>query len=510
MTGCNSGITVTPDDDRYDALRQGFNQRWVATPDYIKVVRSADEVVDALNEALKEQGQEERSRITVRSGGHCYEDFVCSPDVRVIIDVSLMDKVCFDPEMDAYCVEAGATNWHIYTHLYRAYGVTLPAGSCYSVGAGGHICAGGYGLLSRQHGLTVDYLFAVEVVVVRDGHAEKVLARRDSHGDLHDLWWAHTGGGGGNFGIVTRYWFKDSTDPKHLPEPPTHVWLSAVAWPWDEIDRDSFTTLVSNYGQFFADHSAPDDPYAGLFTLFKLTHRSNGKIGLISQMDATRPDSEQMLMDFLKVITTDVPARGTPFDVRMGEHAPMLELHDRPRRLPWIQATQTLNGSGDNQRGKYKSAYMRRPFRNSEIEALWSHLTSDYNNSQALVQVDSYGCAVNARASDETATVQRDSIMKLQYQTYWTDADADATHLQWIRKLYQCVYADTGGVPTSNETTDGCYIGYPDVDLDDPRWNTSGVPSYRLYYGDNYERLQHVKRTWDPHNVFRHAQSISP
>jgi FAD/FMN-containing dehydrogenase len=243
MTGSNSGITVTRDDARYDALRQGFNQRWVATPDYIKVVRSADEVVNALNKALKEkeQGRKERSRITVRSGGHCYEDFVSSPDVRVIIDVSLMDKVYFDPEMDAYCVEAGATNWHIYTHLYRQYGVTLPAGSCYSVGAGGHICAGGYGLLSRQYGLTVDYLFAVEVVVARDKRAEKVLARRDSQGDLHDLWWAHTGGGGGNFGIVTRYWFKDprgaSKNPELLPKPPKHVWLSAITWEWERSTK---------------------------------------------------------------------------------------------------------------------------------------------------------------------------------------------------------------------------------------------------------------------------------
>jgi hypothetical protein len=248
-----------------------------------------------------------------------------------------------------------------------------------------------------------------------------------------------------------------------------------------------------------------------LFTLFKLTHCSNGKIGLVSQMNATEPDSEQLLMDFLKVIDTGVSARRMPFNTPMGEQAPMVDLHERPRRMPWIQATQTLNGSGDNQRGKYKSAYMRRSFDSSAIDALWSHLTSStYRNPQALVQVDSYGCKVNTCASDETATVQRDSIMKLQYQTYWTDAGADAVHLQWIRELYQSIYADTGGVPISNETTDGCYIGYPDIDLDDPRWNTSGVSSHELYYGDNYERLQRVKRTWDPHNVFRHAQSIKP
>ncbi|MGW2491946.1 FAD-binding oxidoreductase [Streptomyces sp. NPDC001606] len=117
-------------------------------------------------------------RITVRSGGHCYEDFVCGDDVSVIIDVGAMDRVAYDPDLDAWCVEAGASNWHIATQFYRRHGLALPGGSCYSVAAGGHVPAGGFGLLSRWYGLTVDHLYAVEVVTVRDGtRAEVTLAR---------------------------------------------------------------------------------------------------------------------------------------------------------------------------------------------------------------------------------------------------------------------------------------------------------------------------------------------
>ncbi|WP_436845949.1 BBE domain-containing protein [Streptomyces tibetensis] len=90
-------------------------------------------------------------------------------------------------------------------------------------------------------------------------------------------------------------------------------------------------------------------------------------------------------------------------------------------------------------------------------------------------------------------------------------------HLKWIRDFYRDVYRSTGGVPAvpdpavpaaASSNTDGCYVNYPDVDLDDPTLNTSGQSAYQLYYKNNYARLQRTKKHWDPHNVFRRAQSI--
>jgi FAD/FMN-containing dehydrogenase len=91
-------------------------------------------------------GLDEGQRVTVRGGGHCYEGFVTDPPYGAIVDLSPMHGVYRDDTMGgAFCVEGGATLWNVYTALYKEYGVTIPGGSCYSVGAGGHIVGGGYG-----------------------------------------------------------------------------------------------------------------------------------------------------------------------------------------------------------------------------------------------------------------------------------------------------------------------------------------------------------------------------
>ncbi|WP_236594305.1 BBE domain-containing protein [Saccharothrix sp. 6-C] len=84
----------------------------------------------------------------------------------------------------------------------------------------------------------------------------------------------------------------------------------------------------------------------------------------------------------------------------------------------------------------------------------------------------------------------------------------DADQLAWVREFYRDLYATTGGVPVPDTATDGVGVNFPDVDLADPRWNTSGVPWHTLYYKNNYPRLQRVKARWDPRDVFHHALSI--
>ncbi|MFC9086004.1 FAD-binding oxidoreductase [Nocardiopsis dassonvillei] len=502
--------TVKPSDRRYPALDRGFNQRWIARPDYVRMVATPEGAARALSEAVNQTTADlDRTRITVRSGGHCYEDFVCGDDVRVILDVSPMCGIGYDPELEAYRVEAGATNWHAYSHLYPLSGKALPGGSCYSVGMGGHITGGGYGLLSRQYGLTVDYLYAVEVAVVRpDRSVELVLATRDDPDpDRRELLWAHTGGGGGNFGIVTRFWFRD------LPEPPSNVLLSGLSWKWSDFTKDDFAALVTAYGEYFRDHQDPDEASGRLFALLKLNHVSNGEIGLVAQVDADDPEGGRAMEEFLDAVDGRIAPKSGQMTTPMGEH-PAVQGMQTPRRLPWLTATQVLNGSGENQCGKYKSAYLRRPFSPAQIEAMWAYLGkehyTDYVNKEALIQVDSYGGAVNQPPWD-TAVPQRDSVLKVQYQVYWkrTEPDADVErHIAWIRDVYRKTFASTGGVPVVGDATDGCYVNYPDVDLGDPAWNTSKDRWSKLYYKDSYPRLQRVKERWDPLNVFRHRQSV--
>ncbi|MFG3054060.1 FAD-binding oxidoreductase [Kitasatospora sp. NPDC048239] len=498
------GQSVLPGDPRYQTLSQGFNQRWSSKPEYIRLVGNEAGAVAELRTALGRG-----LRPTIRAGGHCYEGFVDNSG-GVILDLSTLRGVYTATDKfgkPTYCVEGGATNWDVYTTLFRKYDVTLPAGSCYSVGAGGHICGGGYGLLSRRHGLTVDHLVQVDVVTVRGGKVELTKANRlDTKGSPEeDLFWAHTGGGGGNFGVVLRYHFAHD-----IPKPPPRVWLSSVAWPWEGLLKNpgDFRTLLKNFGAFFAKHSGKDETvYRGLFSILKLTHKSNGNVVLLSQWDE---DDPAPLDAFVAFVESGMTTKSTVQTHTAG--GLLLPYPDKRRQMPWFQATMTLNPSGDNQRGKYKSAYHREPFTAAQTDAFWAWLTRDAGGidlTQTLVQVDSYGCRINARGSTETAVPQRDSIMKLQYQTYWTDPAGDDAHLAYLRGIYQAVYKSTGGIPEigPTSTTDGAYVNYPDVDL-----GQAGQvkPAYqRLYYKENYARLQKTKKTWDGNNVFHHAQSIT-
>ncbi len=144
---------VRPGDPRYDTLLRGNNFRFVGRPDEIRVLGSTDQVQRAVSDAVR-SGR----RFAARSGGHCFENFAADPAVRMPLDLSPMDEVGYDAERRAFAVQPGATLGHVYQTLFKGLGVTIPAGGCPEVGAGGHIAGGGYGPLSRRYGSVVDHL----------------------------------------------------------------------------------------------------------------------------------------------------------------------------------------------------------------------------------------------------------------------------------------------------------------------------------------------------------------
>lgn len=482
---------MRPGDIRYPDLVRGDNHRFTGTPDYVRLAGSTDQVVRAVTEAVR-AGR----RIAVRSGGHCFEDFVDNPSVRVVIDMSTMNEVYFDAARGAFAVEAGATLGEVYETLFKGWGVTLPAGAWPTVGAGGHILGGGYGMLSRKHGCVVDHLYGVEVVVVdASGTARAVVATREPDDPNRELWWAHTGGGGGNFGVVTRYWLGPD-----LPRPPATLLYSSLMWPWSGLNEVAFSRLLANFGTWYERNSAPDSPYAGLFSGMGVPHlSSSGGVVVGTHFDAATPDAARLLSDY---------------HAALGEGVPLRPLTTGPVPMPWLYAA-SWRGGGDGdliaRRFKFKAAYMRKGLSQQQTATAYRYLTNQaYRNPNALFVMIGYGGKVNTVVPSATAVAQRDSVIKSAYQAYWADPAEDPKHLEWIRTFYRDMYATTGGVPVPNETTDGSYINYPDADLADPRWNTSGVPWHTLYYKDNYPRLQRAKRRWDPLNVFRHALSIRP
>lgn len=496
-------VTVRPGDPRYPELTTGYNQRWSGSPDYVRLVSTAGQVASTVQEAA-----DAGARVSVVSGGHCLAPLVFHPDVDVVIDLSGLSQVAFDPERGAFAVGGGARLGEVYQALYKNWGVTIPAGMCPTVGIGGHCTGGGYGFLSRQHGAVVDHLEAVEVVVVdRSGTARTVRASRDPADPDHDLWWACAGGGGGNFGIVTRFWFRTpgatGTDPAGLlVRPPREVLLSAVGIPWAGLDRDRFTALVRNWGAWYAEHAAPDSPTRVLSGVASLAHRSSPAVFLLTQVDATAPGARGLLDEYLAALTAGV-----------GAEAAIAA--QPPRRLPWLRATALIAASipafiNPTLRGSSKSAFLRDGYTAAQAGVMYDALTSDgfANPAGAVTLVGFGGGAISAVAADRTAVPHRSASFWTLFETQWADPADDAANIGWLRDLYGGVFAGTGGYPVPNGHTDGCYINNPDPDITDPAYNRSGRPWHDLYYQENYPRLQRVKAAYDPLDFFRHAQSV--
>ncbi|MEE4421613.1 MULTISPECIES: FAD-binding oxidoreductase [Streptomyces] len=489
------GAEVVEGDIRYqDLASRGRNSRFVGHPGVIHVVGSAEQTERVVQDAVR-AGR----RIAVRSGGHCYENFVDDPAVQVLLDVSEMAEVRFDERRSAFAVESGATLGQLYRTLFLGWGVTVPGGACPDVGVGGHVTGGGYGPLSRQYGLAVDHLHAVEVVVVdASGRAHRVTATGAVDDPNRELWWAHTGGGGGNFGIVTRYWFRSpharGTDPAALlPRPPGALHNVAITWEWDKMSQEAFRAVVRRYGQWHQSHAGSDSPYADLASGLTLGHREAGPITVNASLDAGRSGAARLLDRYAEELTQDL---GIPSRVERST-------------VSWLRNTLSVPQSLQRVEFKTKAGFLRRPWTDGQVDVIWRFLNqSGGERWGTAVTLTSVGGRMNSVPSTATAMPHRDALFSAVYETCWGDPRGRDGQLAWIRGFYRDLFSDSGGVPVPDDRNGGAYINYPDTDLADPQWNTSGVPWHALYYGDNYRRLQRAKKRWDPLDVFRHALSV--
>jgi hypothetical protein len=490
---------IGPDDPRYFAVvEKGFNKRFSASPDYVRLAASTDDVVSAVEDAVREG-----RRVAVTSGGHCLEGFVSDPEVRVIIDVSPMKRIYYDRKHGAVAVECGATVGETFRTLFEMWGVVIPLGEYPQIGMGGHVAGGAFGFLCRQLGLAADYLYAVEVVVVDEGgRAGSVVATRETSDPHRDLWWAHTGGGGGNFGVVTRYWFRSPNasgdDPATLlPRAPESITTFTAEWNWSDIDQVSFLRLLRNHGVWCERNSRADSPNASLFTLLEIHRRQFGKI-IARGVSTAGAAARVQVDDHVAALGEGVVAPASKEVARMS----WLEFALDP--FPDLFAMPPGGVSA-----KVKDALLKRRLTDRQIGVAYDYLTrADHDVMGGVLGLATYGGRINAVASDATASAQRDSILDMACNTGWLDPSDEAKNLTWVRAFYRDLFAESGGVPVPGEAYGGAFINHPDADLADPVLNTSGVPWHALYYNDNYARLQRVKARWDPRDVFRHALSI--
>jgi hypothetical protein len=184
----------------YDQLRQGFNKRIDKFPKIIALCQNTEGVSEAIKYAIANQ-----LPVAIKSGGHCMEGFSCN-DGGMVINLSLLNKVEW-LNNDSIQVGPGCTVSSLYDAILPK-GKVVPAGSCASVGIGGLVLGGGYGILSRQLGLACDSLTEVTMV---DGKGNIINSANDK-----ELLWACKGGGNGNFGVITAMKFKTHTAPATL------------------------------------------------------------------------------------------------------------------------------------------------------------------------------------------------------------------------------------------------------------------------------------------------------
>jgi hypothetical protein len=490
---------ILPDDPRYvSVVEKRFNKRFRANPDYVRLASSTQQVISAVQDAVGEE-----RRLVVTTGGHCLEGFVSDPGVRVIIDVSPMKRIYYDASMRAVAVEAGATVGETFRALFDSWGVVVPLGEYPGIGMGGHVVGGAFGFLCRQLGLAADYLYAVEVVTVNaDGRASSIVATREASDPHRDLWWAHTGGGGGNFGIVTRYWFRalDATgdDPaKLLPRAPDSITTFQSEWSWADIDQSSFLRLLRNHGTWCEQNSSADSPNASLFSLLEIHRKQFGKI-IIRGLSTAGGGAERQIDEHLAALQDGI---GAPVG-RALERMSWLDFALNP--MPEL-----FTGPPEGVSTKVKDALLRKRFTDRQIGVAYDYLTrADHDVMGGVLGPATYGGRVNSVARTATASVQRGAILDAACNAGWLDPREAQKNLTWVRAFYAELFADTGGVPIPGDAYDGALINHPDVDLADLSLNTSSVPWHALYYNENYPLLQEIKARWDPCDVFKHALSI--
>ena len=435
------GAVITRADPRYASARLAFDGLY----DAIHPLAIAQPVDPADVASVVRWAQRTGVHIVARSGGHSYGGY--SSTSGVVVDLSRLAGVRVAGGQAV--VGAGARLGNIYDALGR-HGLAIPAGTCPSVGIGGHALGGGFGLASRAWGLASDNVRSVQIVMA-DG---KVVNADSKHNS--DLYWACRGGGGGNFGIVTRFVFRT--------HPVSQGSYFIATWPWAQVED-----VLRSYLQW-----APAAPDA----LGSVCRLATGPLGPTLQVFGQFLGSESGLKAALSTL-------GPPAQKLVIGSSSWLDLVRRwagclGHTLPSCSAPghQVFVGASDYV-AKVPSPAQAALFR-SAVEARGS--------APGALLIDSYGGAVNRVPPTATAFAHRDMRASIQYFATGEPAAARA----WVNASRARLAPATSGA---------AYVNYIDPDLRD--WQ-------QAYYGRNLARLRRLKRRYDPHNLFHFAQSIRP
>ncbi|KON81374.1 FAD-binding oxidoreductase [Azoarcus sp. PA01] len=443
------GNVLLPDDAGYDEVRQIWNAMTDRRPGLIARCTSPEDVVQAVKLA-----RQHNLLVSIRGGGHNIAgNAVC--DDGLMIDLSLMKKVQVDRNARRASVEPGCTLAD-FDAAAQTHGLATPLGINSTTGVAGLTLGGGFGWLSRKHGMTVDNLLSAHVVTA-DGH--QVHA---SETENDDLFWGLRGGGG-NFGIVTSFEFQ-----LHPVGP--NVLSGLIVFPFDQAK-----SVLTQFARFT--ETIPDDLTVWMVTrkappLPFLPEDVHGKeIVALALCYVGDPVEGEKLIE---------PLRG--FGTIHGEHIGVQPY------TAWQQAFDPLLTPGAR---NYWKSHNFSQLSAGAIDVIIES-AGMLPSPQCEIFVGTIGGQTARVAPEAMAYSARDANYVMNVHARWESAGEDQRCIAWARDFFAKSQPFASG---------GAYINFLTQDETD---------RIAFAYGATYDRLVELKKKYDPTNLFRMNQNIKP
>jgi FAD/FMN-containing dehydrogenase len=442
------GDLLQPHDAGYDDARKLYNGMIDKRPALIARCVDVADVIGAVSFA-----RDHGLALAVRGGGHNGAGLGGCDD-GLVIDLSRMKGIHVDPQARTVRVEGGCT-WGDVDHATHPFGLATPSGFISTTGVGGLTLGGGIGYLSRTHGLTIDNLLSVDMVLA-DGSF--VAASAD---ERPDLFWA-VRGGGGNFGVVTSFQFK--------LHPISTVYGGPMFWPMERAAelltfwRDFIVSAPDDINGWFGFATVPPaEPFPAQYQLQKMCVIVWCYTGPLEQADERFKPLRAFgppAIDFAGPIAW--PALQSMFDALY------------PPGLQWY----------------WKADF----FRELGEEAIDLHVKygSQLPTMHSTMHIYPINGAAGRVGKNDTAFSFRDAAFAEVIVGVSPDTADNEHMIAWARDYWAALHPHSAG---------GAYVN---MIMDE------GQDTVKAAYRDNYARLAQVKAKYDPANLFHTNQNIKP
>ena len=443
------GEVILPDDSAYDEARSIWNGMFDKKPAIIARCLNASDVASSVNFARTHD-----LLIAVKGGGHnSAGNAVC--DDGMVIDLSLMQKVDVDPESGTASVEGGCL-LSALDEATQEHGMAVSAGIISHTGVGGLTLGGGFGWISRKHGLSVDNLLSVELVTAEG----KIVKASESENP--DLFWA-VRGGGGNFGIVTTFVFQAALIG-------TEVYSGPIVKKFEDL---------KSYIQFHREfvRTMPDE-----MTIWMVVRHAPP----LPFIDESYHGELVILIPFAWL---GDPAEGEKLIQPIRDHGETIG--DASGMKPWAGWQSAFDGLVEHGARNYWKSHHLTDLSDGCIEQIQSFAKS-MPSAESEIFIPHMEGAPSRVAPEATAFPHRNTPFLLNLHTRWRDKEEDEEAISWAKNFHDATRPYSQGV----------YVNF---------LSEEGADRVREAYTEKvWERLVEAKRKWDPENVFRMNQNIAP